>query len=336
LGKVKLKFSYRLAMATTCLAFVVVMVGAYTRLKDGGLGCPDWPGCYGHVTVPSVQQLVSEQNAAAIQQPLEAPKAWAEMVHRYFAGSLSLAILTLFILALKNKKLLGKGLVLPCVLMGLLIFQAILGMWTVTWLLYPLVVMSHLVGGMSIMALLWLYGVYCSGQARAGGEATTRFRGLALAGLVILIVQIILGGWTSSNYAALACPDFPFCHGKLLPVLDLKEAFLAPLSFGPNYQGGLISMMARETIQFLHRFWALITFIYLAGLGIVSLVSRNVTLRAVGFVVLLILCLQCALGILNVLWQLPLPIAVAHNGVAALLLLAVATLNFAVFCKDKA
>ena len=335
MDKAKLNFSYKLAIVTTFLAFIVVMLGAYTRLKDSGLGCPDWPGCYGHVTVPSVQQLVSENNQAAIMQPLEAPKAWAEMVHRYFAGSLSIAIMTLFFIGIYRAKTLKRGLILPIILLGLLIFQAILGMWTVTWLLYPLIVMAHLLGGMSIMALLWVYGLYCSGNFRAGQGVSKSLKTLAVISMLILLVQIILGGWTSSNYAALACPDFPFCNGKVIPALDFKEAFIAPLTFGPNYQGGLISMMARETIQFLHRFWAFITFFCLLGLAIAALTTRKTVLVVMGLSLLIMLLLQFALGVFNVLWQLPLAIAVAHNGVAALLLIAVASLNFALFTKGK-
>lgn len=332
MDKAKLNFSSKLAIITTFLAFVVVMLGAYTRLKDGGLGCPDWPGCYGHVAVPSVQQLVLEDNVAAKIQPLEAPKAWAEMVHRYFAGSLSVAIMVLFGIALSRIKTLRWGVVLPALLFGLLIFQAVLGMWTVTWLLYPLVVMSHLVGGMSIMALLWVYGLYCSGSMRANGGQSYRI--WAVLGLMVLVIQIILGGWTSSNYAALACPDFPYCNGKLIPLLNFKEAFIAPLHMGPNYQGGLLSMMARETIQFLHRAWAFITLFYIAGLGVSLFFSRNKTLITIGISILAILFVQFALGVLNVVWQLPLPVAVAHNGIAAVLLLSLATLNFSLFCRD--
>ncbi|MBI5447606.1 MAG: COX15/CtaA family protein [Gammaproteobacteria bacterium] len=320
-------------MITTLLAFVVVMLGAYTRLKDGGLGCPDWPGCYGHVAVPSVQQLTLEDNAAAKIQPLESPKAWAEMVHRYFAGSLSLAITVLLGIAIYHRKKLGKAFILPCLLFGLLIFQAVLGMWTVTWLLYPLVVMSHLVGGISIMTLLWVYGLYCSGALRI--QVGQSYRVWAMLGLIIVVVQIILGGWTSSNYAALACPDFPYCNGKLIPLLNFKEAFLVPLQFGPNYQGGLLTAMGRETIQFMHRAWAFLTLFYLLGLIISLFFSRNKTLISMAVLVLGILLLQFALGVLNVVWQLPLVIAVAHNGVAALLLLAMATLNFSLFCRDK-
>lgn len=332
MDRAKLSFSYKLALVTTLLAFVVVMLGAYTRLKDGGLGCPDWPGCYGHPIVPTAQQLAIENNVAAKIQPLEAPKAWAEMVHRYFAGGLSLAIFTLFIIALRQAKNLKRWIVLPCLLMGLLIFQAVLGMWTVTWLLYPAVVMSHLVGGMTIMTLLWVYGIYGSGKLRAHGGDKYRF--WAVLGLVIVVIQIILGGWTSSNYAALACPDFPMCHGQLIPSLNFKEAFIDPLHFGPNYQGGLISMMARETIQFLHRFWAFVTLFYLLGLIIALFRSRNKVLIGISAVILIILLLQFTLGILNVVWLLPLPIAVAHNGVAALLLLTMATLNFSLFCRS--
>ena len=329
----KLKFSYQLAFVTTCLAFIVVMLGAYTRLKEGGLGCPDWPGCYGHAFVPTQQTLAIEKNEQAKKQPLEAPKAWAEMVHRYFAGGLSLAITVLFFLGILNFKILKKAFVLPLLLFILLLFQAVLGMWTVTWLLYPAVVMSHLLGGMTIMALLWVYGLYVGGFARVSkGE---KYRFWAVLGLIILIIQIILGGWTSSNYAALACPDFPLCQGQWLPVLNFKEAFIDPLIFGPNYQGGLMGMQGRVTIQFLHRVWALVTFFYLIALSFYLFFSRNKILILWAVFILILIVLQFLLGILNVTLQLPLLIAVLHNAVAALLLLIVASLTFSLFCRDK-
>lgn len=330
---VKHKFSYRLALATCCLALVVVMLGAYTRLKDGGLGCPDWPGCYGHVVVPSSSQLIQEANVAAQVQPLEAPKAWAEMVHRYFAGSLALAITTLFILAWRRVKTMKAWVLLPTLLFVLLLFQAVLGMWTVTWLLYPAVVMSHLLGGMSILTLLWVYVLYLSGGLRA--YAGEHYRFWAVLGLLLLLAQITLGGWTSSNYAALACPDFPYCQGDWVPTLNFREAILAPLHWGPNYQGGLIDMSGRMTIQFMHRLGALITVSYLAVLAIALFFSRSYTLMSLGLLLLSLLVMQCVLGILNVILQLPVFIAVAHNAVGALLLLTMASLVFSLFCRDK-
>src|SRR5579871_258443 len=208
-----------IAMAAALLAFGVVMLGAYVRLSQAGLGCPDWPGCYGHVSVPSAAQA-AVVNAA---KPLEAARAWKEMVHRYFAGTLATLILVLTVLAWWRRKEPGQPLVLPTLLLGLVIFQALLGMWTVTLLLFPPVVMGHLLGGFATFALLVLLVLQSGAYLREGRAAKLTLRRLAALGLLALVVQIALGGWTSSNYAAIACPAFPACGNPVN--LDFATGF---------------------------------------------------------------------------------------------------------------
>jgi cytochrome c oxidase assembly protein subunit 15 len=255
------KIAYRLAILATLLAFLVVMLGAYTRLKDAGLGCPDWPTCYGQIIVPDTPQRVLVASEHFPGQVIEASKAWAEMVHRYVAGTLGLLIMVIAFLVLRKRNLPNQPISLPIVLIALVIFQALLGKWTVTMRLLPVVVMSHLLGGMAILSLLWLLAMRLGNFfANTKKNITTKtLRPWVMTGLVIVAAQIFLGGWTSANYAALICPDFPFCQGHLIPSLNFQHAFHFWMSLGPNYQGGILDNTARVTIQMMHRFGALIT-----------------------------------------------------------------------------
>jgi cytochrome c oxidase assembly protein subunit 15 len=227
----------------------------------------------------------------------------------------------------------GQPLVLPLALLGLVIFQAALGMWTVTLLLKPLVVTAHLLGGMATLALLfWL--VLKSGahlqplRARAAGA----LRGFALAALVVLVLQIFLGAWTSTNYAALACPDFPTCQGHWWPPTDFREAFTLWRGLGMNYEYGVLENTPRLTVHLSHRLGAMITLLVMLGLAawLIS-VERARALRGLGLALLAAVILQVGLGVAIVLLHLPLPLAVAHNGGAALLLLVLVAINHAAF-----
>jgi cytochrome c oxidase assembly protein subunit 15 len=208
---------HRLAWAALTLTLVVVLLGAYVRLSGAGLGCPDWPGCYGRLLdLPDEAQQIAEANAAYPHRPVEPAKARKEMVHRYCAGLLGVLVLTLAALAWRNRRDPAQPLALPLALLGLIIFQSLLGMWTVTWQLKPVVVMGHLLGGLATLGLLaWL--VLRQGHYGQGGRAVDvqGLRKPALLGLALLVVQIALGGWTSANYAALACPDFPTCQTRI-------------------------------------------------------------------------------------------------------------------------
>ncbi|MFP3873038.1 MAG: COX15/CtaA family protein [Thiohalophilus sp.] len=324
----------RLALIATVLAFCVVVLGAFVRLSDAGLGCPDWPGCYGHLGVPKSEQDVQVANTLYPDRPVEAGKAWKEMVHRYFAGVLGLLVFTLAFIAWRNRRNPKQALKLPLFLSVLIIFQALLGMWTVTIKLKPVIVMLHLMGGMATLSLLWwvaLRHLNLFSRLRVGIQ-DSQLKKLALIGLLVVVVQIMLGGWTSANYAALHCTDFPTCQGKWWPQTDFGEAFTLWHGIGPDYEGGIMSNTARVTVHFTHRLGALITFLYLGVLGVMLLLGRlGENLPSMGLTLLGVLLLQVSLGIANVLLSLPLGVAVAHNGVGALLLLTLVTLNHLAF-----
>lgn len=322
----------RFALVGTLLALLVIGLGAYTRLSDAGLGCPDWPGCYGHVTVPQSSHEIARAEKAYPQTPVVAHKAWKEMIHRYLAGSLGLVIVALAVLSLRHRREDDHSIALPISLVGLLIYQAMLGMWTVTWQLLPLVVMGHLLGGMLIVSLLWLTRLKAQGYTRlAPSSPLKRYRPWAVLAVIVVFFQIALGGWTSSNYAALTCPDFPMCHGQWLPALDFKDAFNFAAPIGHNYEGGLLDTMARTTIQITHRLGALITVLFVGGFALLQARSTVSSIRNAARVVLGLLVVQASLGILNVLWALPVVVAVGHNLVAALLLLSTLTLAYFFF-----
>jgi len=323
----------RVALVATGLALVVVVLGAYVRLSDAGLGCPDWPGCYGKVGVPTASHEVEAANQAYPERPVEAPKAWKEMVHRYFAGALGLLVFALGFLAWRARaRQPGYPVGVPTFLVALIIFQALLGMWTVTLLLKPVVVMSHLLGGLTTLSLLWWVALRHGAQPRPV-RATPEAVGLrpwALLGLVILVMQLALGGWVSANYAALHCPDFPTCQGQWWPPMDFADGFTLWRGLGIDYEGGVLPNDARVAIHVSHRIGALATFLYLGWLGLRLLrATPNSVLRTVGVVLLLVLFTQVSLGIANVVLSLPLLVAVAHNGVGAVLLLCVVALNHA-------
>jgi heme a synthase len=314
----------QLAGLATLLALVVVVLGAYVRLSDAGLGCPDWPGCYGTLTVPRGELAVDAANNAYPDRPVEVGKAWREMAHRYVAGILGLMVFALAILAWRRRALPQQPLALPLGLSVLIVFQAALGMWTVTMLLKPAVVSAHLMGGMATLSLLWWLALRLSAIDQPRGPAHP-LRGAALVGLGVVVGQIALGGWTSTNYAALACGvEFPTCHGQWLPWLEPSAAFQIWSPGEGDHEGGVLPNEARITIHAVHRLGALVTFLYMAGLSIALFRGESsgaVRRAAIGVGILLVA--QVTIGIANVLMSLPLALAVAHNAGAALLLLGV-------------
>ena len=317
----KSSISYRLSLFALLLAGCVVLLGAYTRLVDAGLGCPDWPGCYGFLTVPETPDDVLTAESAYPHAPVEAAKAWAEMVHRYLAGTLGLLIALLAFLAIKNRDDETKPLLLPLLLLGTVIFQAALGMWTVTMGLLPVIVMGHLLGGFTTLSLLLLlYLNIRDGNAQA---VSSPIRTVAMIAVAIVAVQITLGGWTSANYAAIICDDFPTCQGHWIPPLDVAGALQISSHGVTSYLGGHLGNDARVTIQWMHRLGALITSVFVLALVINLLKEGWVRF---GSWLLLVLVIQISLGISNVVFSLPLPVAVAHNGVAATLLLSLLAL----------
>ena len=312
-----------LILIAICLAFVVVTLGAYVRLSDAGLGCPDWPGCYGQLLVPSENTAIDEANASYPERPFESGKAWKEMVHRYAAGALLLLVFSLTYLSWKSRGENSFAFKISISLMVLIIFQALLGMWTVTLLLKPVVVMAHLLGGMTVLLLLTclLWSVLKKDHLLQG--VSTSLPRFALLGLLVLYLQILLGGWTSANYAALICPDLPVCRGDGMPEMDIKQGFTFWTGVGRNYEFGLLDAEARTAIHVIHRAGAVVTFLVLSLLSVVAILSQNRVVKLFGISTFCLLCLQFCLGLLNIIMNLPIYIAVAHNGVAALLLISV-------------
>jgi cytochrome c oxidase assembly protein subunit 15 len=322
----RLKFFRRLALAGAVLAFVVVVLGAWVRLSAAGLGCPDWPGCYGHLSADQAAQNLDSISQAYPQRPFEYHKAMKEMVHRYFATTLGLLILVLAGLAIANRRDPNQPVALPVALVGLVILQGMLGMWTVTLLLKPLIVVLHLLGGLTTLSLLGWLSIDPERRSRAAQEAG--LRGFALLGLAVLAMQIALGGWTSSNYAALACPDFPTCQNVAWPQMDVKDAFVLWRGLGIDYEGGVLDHPARVAIHFVHRLGAIVAALVLGGLSLLAWRrGRNTSVRMAGALLGAVLIVQLLLGPLMVVRALPLPLATAHNAVAALLLLSLVRLN---------
>ena len=320
------------ALLACALALVVVVLGAFTRLSDAGLGCPDWPGCYGHLLgVPESTQEIERAEFEYPQRVVETDKAWKEVIHRYFAGVLGLLILLLAFLAIKNRHVSNQPVALPIFLVGLVIFQALLGMWTVTLLLKPVIVMLHLLGGLSILSLLWWLVLKTKPIALPMQQnLNLSVRPYIVIGLLLLIGQIILGGWTSSNYAALACPDFPLCQGQWWPDTDFGEGFVFWRGLGTNYEFGVLENPARTAIHLSHRLLAVVVAIYWLILlsRVFIAVNATKTLRKVAGTTLFLLLVQLTLGISNIVLHLPITVAVMHNGGAALLLLSVITLIY--------
>lgn len=314
----------KLAGFGVIFALLVVSVGAYTRLADAGLGCPDWPGCYGFLTVPDEATEISTAEARYPEAPVEFAKAWWEMGHRYIAGALLLLVASILFMAYRAREEEDTPLKLAAVLMFVILWQAAFGAWTVTLKLWPQVVTGHLIGGFTTLSLMWLLFL------RQGGlsgmvAALPRPNWLAKIAFVAVVVQIVLGGWVSSNYAALACYDFPSCDGTYTPNIDLQQGFNIFQSVGPNYLGGLMTNEARMAIHWVHRIGAIVVLLVVGGLVIQTVKQAAV----IGYVLLAVLVTQITLGILNVVWVLPLLNATAHNTVGALLLLVLVTINFA-------
>jgi cytochrome c oxidase assembly protein subunit 15 len=316
-------------LAALILAFGVVSLGAYVRLSDAGLGCPDWPGCYGKLTPHLAAEAINAELAVRPDGPVSHAKAWKEMLHRYLAGTLGLLVLGIAVLGWRSRRETSGGVGLPLVLLGLVVFQALLGMWTVTQLLKPLIVSAHLLGGLATLSLLlWLWLRERAQYSHVYYARVDHLRGSAAIGLALLVTQIALGGWVSTNYAALACTDFPLCQGAWMPPMDFAHGFTLHRALGETASGELLPMTALTAIHWVHRVMALIVFLYL-GLLVLRLL-RTPGYASLGLVIGGLLLLQVSLGISNVLFSLPLAVAVAHNAGAALLLSSLVLLNYRV------
>lgn len=320
-----MKIYRKLILAALILTLGVVSLGAYVRLSDAGLGCPDWPGCYGRVTPHHAADAIDAELAQRPDGPVSHAKAWKEMVHRYFAGTLGLLVFGVAALAWRQRRE-TSGAGLPLLLLGLIVFQALLGMWTVTQMLKPLVVTAHLLGGMATFALLlWLWLRERGRRSHAYSARGDHLRGSAALALVLVITQIALGGWVSTNYAALACTDFPLCQGEWIPQMDFQHGFTLHRELGETAAGELLPMTALTAIHWAHRVMALVVTLYLGLLALRML--RTPGYGGIGLVLAGLVTLQVALGVGNVLLGLPLALAVAHNAGAALLLASLVWLN---------
>ena len=308
--------------------FFVVVVGAYVRLSDAGLGCPDWPGCYGELTPhqakDDIAKAVDEQGGT--HGPVSLAKAWKEMFHRYIAGGLGLLILAIAVIALRQRAVLGQSPWLAVSLPFVVLFQAALGMWTVTMLLKPVIVTLHLLGGLTTLALLVWLGLRQE-RFRQVSAAAARLRPWAALAMLIVIAQIALGGWVSTNYAALACIDLPTCHGEWFPQMDFRHGFQLVRELGMTAAGTHLSYDAITAIHWTHRVGALVTFFFVGGFALA--LARTDGFGRFGAALLAVLLAQVGLGIANVLGGLPLAVAAAHNAGAAILLVTMVVINFA-------
>ncbi len=314
----------RLILAALMLTAVVVVFGAYVRLADAGLGCPDWPGCYGKITPHHAAEDILGAHAADPHGPVSLPKAWKEMVHRYLAASLGLMIIGIAVLAWRHRSHKGAAPWVATLLVGVVIFQGLLGKWTVTLLLKPAIVTGHLLGGLTTLALLTWLAARVAGARRE--VVPPRLLWAARAGLLVLAVQVALGGWTSTNYAALACTDFPTCHGSLWPVADYANAFHVVRELGMTADGELLSLSALTAIHWSHRLGALVAGGVLLMLG--WALARRVPTAGAGVALIAAVLMQICLGVANVALSLPLPLAAMHNAGAAVLVGLMVWINF--------
>jgi cytochrome c oxidase assembly protein subunit 15 len=315
----------RLSLLGCVLALCVVVLGAYVRLSDAGLGCPDWPGCYGTLTVPESEYAIQNAQAHYPNKPVEVHKAWKEMAHRYLAGTLGVVVLALFVLGFAVRRKIKVSPLVTTALLFIIALQAMLGMWTVTMLLKPVIVSAHLIGGMTTLGVLTWIAHRHWGRLLSGNEVSQNLVWMARLALLVVVAQVFLGGWTSTNYAALACTDFPTCHGVWLPEMDFKDAFHLVRELGQSADGGNLTLMSLTAIQWTHRIGALVVFLYITTL--VFRLFRVPAMKMLALILLGILLIQISIGIANLVLHLPIMLAVAHNFGAALLVITIVVIN---------
>ncbi|HEV8077622.1 MAG TPA: COX15/CtaA family protein [Marinobacter sp.] len=327
------RFMLRLATLAVGLTVVVIMLGAWTRLVHAGLGCPDWPGCYGFLTVPQSETSIAIANARFPETPVDVAKGWPEMIHRYAAGMLGLLVFGLAAYAVRQRKL-NVPVKLPLFIACFIVLQGAFGMWTVTLKLWPQVVALHLLGGFTTLSLLTLLVLRLRSRVRGGlvpipvmkpARSGSRLRPWLYGGLLLVIMQIALGAWTAANYAAVACTDLPTCGGQWWPQgMDFAHGFDVTQHVGPNYLGGQLNADGRVAIHVSHRLGAVVVLVYFSVLlALLWARRRRNGLGQPVAVVAFLLLAQIALGLANVIFYIPLAVAVAHNATGALLLLSV-------------
>lgn len=319
----------RLAGSAVVLTLALLMLGAWVRLTDAGLGCPDWPGCYGKLTPTQAHAHIAE---AVAQQggehgPVSMGKAWREMGHRYVATLLGLLIVTLAVLAWRWRDRLEQSPWLATALVGVVVLQGLFGKWTVTLLLKPAIVTGHLLGGLlTFVLLLWLWMRQQPPVRYVDPEPAAALVPLLRLAIAVVVAQIFLGGWTSTNYAALACPDLPTCQGRWWPEANFADGFHFLRELGMTRDGELLPAQALTAIHLSHRVGAVLALLVVGWTGLRALRAPGET--RLGAALLAALALQWLLGLSNVWFSLPLPVAVAHNGGAAVLLALLVVLHF--------
>ena len=311
------------------LGFVVVALGAWTRLADAGLGCPDWPGCYGFVTIPMNPEEIELANSKFPETPYEVAKAIPEVVHRYFAAALGFFIVCMNIVVYKAKEAVPSSIrYLIYFLLAWVILQGTFGYLTVSLKLLPKIVTGHLMFGFLTTLLIWLL-YFKTKDAIDSERKKWKFseysKKLLNIGLLLVTIQIFLGAWTSTNYASYSCTDFPLCQGQLMPEVNFEEGFNFFQSIGPNYLGGQLDHEARLAIHMSHRIGALIVSAYLIFLAYHFLVNRQ---NQIALGILGLLTVQVLLGISNIIFALPLLVAVGHNLGGLLLITYLSILRF--------
>lgn len=332
----------KLVWVTLFLTFDLIMFGAFTRLTDSGLGCPDWPGCYGHANPLQAHADISAAETAMPTGPVTVMKAWIEMIHRYLAMAIGVLIMALMVIAWRRwlqsgRKEMKFSPLFPTLLFAFVCLQGAFGAWTVTMKLQPVIVTIHLLLGMTLLALLTWFGARLSEHLPmsqpAVSQSAAALRIPAALALVLLAIQIALGGWVSTNYAALACTDFPLCHGVLLPQMDFANGYSLWRNLGMTVNGDYLPFPALTAIHWTHRAFA---FVVVAQVAWVSLRAFKIkALHKTARWLLLMITLQFAIGISTVFLNLPLALAVAHNGGAALLMLLLVALNYKISIASK-
>ncbi|SDV48234.1 COX15/CtaA family protein [Chitinasiproducens palmae] len=323
----------KLLWVSTFLTLDLVMFGSFTRLTDSGLGCPDWPGCYGTASPFIAHAEIRAAETAMPTGPVTMAKAWIEMLHRYFAMALGVLIITQLLLVIFRRRTLRIPIVWPLGLLMLICVQGAFGAWTVTLKLQPAIVTIHLLLGVILLGAL---GWFAASQTPLPGrpEPQTRpYFAAATLGLVLLFVQIALGGWVSTNYAVLACADFPLCNGQWVPPMDFHQGFHLWRSLGKTSGGEMITADALVAIHWTHRVFAIVTVVYLAWLGL--RLRRFDSLRRPASLLLILLIVQFLTGLSNIVLQWPLLNAVAHNGGAALMLLTLVMLDYRILSSRR-
>ncbi|MCE4060843.1 COX15/CtaA family protein [Pandoraea sputorum] len=317
----------KLAWVTTFLTLDLIMFGGFTRLTDSGLGCPDWPGCYGTSSPFAAHADIHAAQLMLPSGPVTFVKAWIEMIHRYFAMAVGVLIITLMVMAWVKRRELKQSPWLATWLLVLVCVQGAFGAWTVTMKLQPVIVSIHLMLALTLLgSLAWLACRQMPLTNVAADAGALRWRWAALIGLALLVFQIALGGWVSTNYAVLACTDFPTCQGQWIPSMDFHNGFKLWRELGKTAGGEVIPMNALVAIHWVHRTFAVVVVLYLAWLA--SRLRRHAALRKLSILVFLLVLVQFATGLSNIVFQWPLLNAIAHNGGAAVLLLLLVMLNY--------